>query len=250
MGLKIFLLSMRRVFDNLAVAFRISLVLYLIYAGVSIWAGQGVGSEFASLSGEQMPSAGSMFSALISAIVTVVLFSWIAVAWHRFVLLGEVPTSFVPAWRGRSVLQYIITSIIIGVLLMLLSLLVGFGLGLFLVPLGGTLGTLLLWSVMVVVVAIVAYRLSVVLPSVAIGDKIAISEALEVTKGAGGTLFFLGLVAGVASIIIELPAMFSPDPASLLNQIYLLVIGWFTLMIGVSILTTLYDVFVEGNTPD
>jgi len=249
LGWEIFVQSLRQVFDNLHVALRISLVLYLIHTVVSIGFGQSLANEFSMMGPGQMPDGGSVLAAMASAILTVILFTWIAVSWHRFILLGEVPTSFVPIWRGGSILRYIVMSVIIALLLALLSLAVSFVLGMILIPIGGMMGATLLGFILVVIVAIVGYRLSIVLPSIAIGKTITLSQALQSTSGQGGTLLFLGFVAGAASFIIQLPAVYSPDPNSLLNQIYVLVVGWFTLMIGVSILSTLYQIFVEGNRP-
>jgi len=60
--------------------------------------------------------------------------------------------------------------------------------------------------------------------------------------------FFTDLLGGVAPVntfLVQLPSRLNPDPTSIISLIYSNVLGWFIMMGGASVLTTLYGVLIE-----
>ena len=84
MGWKMFLHSVRMVLDNLGVALRLSLLLYLVQVvfTVFLFTSPGGGDPM-----QQTPAgAGEMFLLSLFAVVSSL---WIAVGWHRFVPMSN-----------------------------------------------------------------------------------------------------------------------------------------------------------------
>src|SRR5262245_56365155 len=102
---QIFSQSVLRVFNNLGAAVRVSLVPYLIVVLASVLL---VGSAFMSLmqAGNDPAAMQAAFSNnfpwlqfAICFVVVIVCFTWVAVAWHRYVLLDETP-GWLPPFKG------------------------------------------------------------------------------------------------------------------------------------------------------
>jgi hypothetical protein len=47
------------------------------------------------------------FSVIVVALLAMVIMLWVAVAWHRFVLLAEAPNGWLPIWNGSAVASYL-----------------------------------------------------------------------------------------------------------------------------------------------
>ena len=94
------------------------------------------------------------------------------------------------------------------------------------------------------------FRLGVMLPAAAMGEKLTLSEAWTATKGESSTILTFALIVVGASIVIQLPSWFNDNPASVVNVVYSLVVNWFATIIGISVLTTLYGHFVEKRPID
>lgn len=174
---------------------------------------------------------------------------WVAVAWHRYVLLEEYPGTVLPALHGGRVLAYFGRSLLLGIVLVLplmvmaiaaANLVGGRGAG-------WPVGLIVLFVVAVVAFFWASMRLSLVLPAAAIGESLGLAGAWEATQpislhlfGLLGLFFGLGLVFGIVLVVLFL---LSP----LVALIALAVIQWFLLVAGLSVLTTLYGVYVEGR---
>jgi hypothetical protein len=175
-------------------------------------------------------------------------FIWIAIGWHRYILLDETPTSLVPQFRGDRVLAYWGYSLVTGIIVGLIALaggLVVMGLAMAMGPLVATVGLL----VLALPIFIVGYRLAPLFPAAALGRKTSIGEAWASTRGAAGAFIVLAILSTIASAAIDLPAnLLRMLPAGgMLSLLWLTVTGWIKLMIGVSILTTIYGHYVEGR---
>lgn len=243
MGFRIFQHSIDLVFKNLSDAFRVSGALYLLGFALSI-----IGLLFF------MPTAGPGQAAnfplqyVVILFVVSILYLWIAVSWHRFVLLDEHPASVFPNLHGDRMLAYFGRMLQAGLILAVAGAIVGVGLGILVMitqgsPVFAVSGAMVLFTLLLVV----SYRLAPVFPGAAIGRPIGISAAWTATSGSSGAIAVLAIVSAIASVVIDLPTLLLQHvPAGgIFVAIWLNVTAWVKLMVGISILTTLYGVYVE-----
>ena len=244
-GLEIFVHSVRQVFGNLGPALRISAVLYLVQvAGMVLLGGfDPSGAMFGMQTGQvDWPS---LFATLALALVTGL---WIAVAWHRYVLRVEQPGAAVPPFHGDRILSYLGNSLLIVLILIPVSIVLGLIVGLLASPFVSSaepsLAVALVFGLLVYVpVVIIGYRLSVVLPASALGEPLGLGGAWAATQGEAGTILALALVSLVSAFVIDLPATYLLG--GIAAQLWTVATQWVVLMVGISILTTLYGHFVE-----
>jgi len=240
LGWNIFTKAIRLVIDNLNDALRISAVLYFVPAIL-----------VAAITYAMVPAAATNAGALANfagpgallGIVQLVAFLWVAVAWHRFVLLDERPAGWLPRFNGPRMLAYFGYSLLLGLIAIpflivggLITAMLGFG-GIPLMALGGL--------VVLAVALVVGYRLALILPASSIEKPLKLGQAWEVTSGASGTIIALAVISAVAAVVIDLPALVFIGPLSIIGVIWRLAVGWLELMVGISILTTLFGHFVE-----
>jgi hypothetical protein len=245
--------SIRQVFGNLAEALRISGLLYILQAGVFVWLGfSAMGTpEGQAEMGMAMMSGDFPWLRLAVALVVSLLASlWIAVGWHRYVLVMERP-GVTPPFHGELILSYFWGSLLLGIGVTLVAVVVGMLVGLVLQPFGGSQlspnGAVVV-TVLVIVYSVALtlfYRLSPVLPAAALGQGMSFREAWDRTTGASGTFLQLGaftvVMALAAGFIGDL--LFSTVP--ILRIAWQFVTTWVFLMVGLSILTTIYGHYVE-----
>ena len=240
-GITLFSHSVRLVIDNLGDAFRLSIVPYILIIAAQVHT-FSIGRALQDATDIDRLMSFS-FVNLILSLASVVASLWIAVAWHRFVLLEEQNDGWVPPFNGRVMWGYFGWSLVIGILIALIA-------GGFALLVGTVIGPALGGILAAGIGAIIFFRLGLVLPAYAVGRKLSFSEAVNATKGETGTVLVLGFLAIVANILISLPTLLSGNPFSPISLIFSLVLGWFALIIGISLLTTLYGHFVEGRSVD
>ncbi|KEP70484.1 hypothetical protein DL1_17975 [Thioclava dalianensis] len=248
----IFRHAFRQVTHNLPAVARVSLVpwalgVLLLFAGIL-----GAGMMSASGTGFRM-GAGGVFLVIVGYIFFAALFTSIAVNWHRFVLLNE-PVTWWPRFHGGRILRYFGRSLLIGIGL---GLVFGIALGIAIaLSHDGTSGGLVTATVMMIVASVVlgpvAWRCFASLPGAAV-DGYSLWKVLDMTRGTWGTMFLLTLIYIGFSILIWLIGMIL---AALGAKVFLflivkilwdLAVGWFTMMLVLSILTTIYGHYVEGR---
>ena len=234
---------------NLDQAFRLSLVLYLVQSSYTIYSFFNP-PEMMEFQGTSIPMAspGSLLATFLLGLVAIVASLWIAVAWHRFALTGEHANGWVPTFRGPQIMAYLGRSILIAVLVILAVMVATIPIGLIAIGLPVFAGAMSL--MLVGLAAYLFFRLGVMLPAAAMGEKLTLSEAWTATKGESSTILTLALIVVGASIVIQLPSWFNDNPASVVNVVYSLVVNWFATIIGISVLTTLYGHFVEKRPID
>jgi len=176
---------------------------------------------------------------------------WVAIAWHRYILLEE-EGNLLPNFYGRSFLEYFGAFLLVG----LASSLLGF-----LVFMATTFSSILIGSAMYSflpesLIALPTFlamlwttsRLSPVFPAVALGQKTTLREAWRVTSKVKGSivlilpLFYLlsfGLGYGIVTVV--------PPVSSLLAGLVAASAQCIWAMVGISILTSIYGVVVEGR---
>ena len=244
MGLRIFLHSIDLVFRQLAGALRISGLLYLLSMVVSI-----IGAIFfmPTVVPGQPPSF--PWQMVPIAVATMGIYLWIAVSWHRFVLLDELPKAPLPPLKGERLLAYFGRFL----QLTLVCMIAGAIFGVASVPVitvlaqGAQIVIMALPALLLTMLLVLSYRLAPMFPGAAIGQPIGFKASWSATSGAWGTLVVLAIVSGLAAILIDVPAALLQNvPAgAAFAFIWLSVTGWVKLMVGISILTTLYGVYVE-----
>lgn len=259
-GLEIFVHSVRLVFTNLEAALRISLVPYLISGIAMVTLGLPaimamIGGEFGAtaqidadvLEGTNV-DPGVWINFLIYMLIYAVTALWIAVTWHRYVLVEEYPNGWIAPLHGGLMVSYFLKGMAIILVIVLATLVVTLVFGLALGWLGG-LGTLLISVGTIAASTYLFYRLCPVLPSAAVGKPMTMAEAWEATNETGGAIFMLVVLVLIASMVIQLPATLGAAD-SVFAMVYSYVIGWVTMLVGVSVLTTFYGHFVEGRPID
>lgn len=249
MGVDIFLHSVRLVLNNLRTALRISLPLFLLFAVPSLVIGL-VTPEPTSADQMGAVAAPLLGLGLISLVAGLVILPWIATAWHRYILLDEVPDGLFPAFSGRRVLAYFGYSFVIGLLAMLAALVAGGAVALVLAPLFGWAGGAVAGIVGMGVALVIGYRLAPILPEVALDRQTSIPKTLQSSPITISTIVVLAIISAVASFVLNLPVYglaVIPGVGGLLGQLWSLGATWLQMLVGVSILTTIYGHYVEGR---
>jgi hypothetical protein len=242
--------SVRLVLGDWRNALRVTGLLYLIYAIPALIIGL-LSPVRAGQSPEEMGAA-MMSSApltLITLLLLAVVYVWLAVTWHRYILLEEQPAGQLPAFHQKEILSYAFSAILLFLIMGVFSIVVGLVLSPLLVL--GIVGVIIMPIVFISLALVVDYRLGLVLPARAIGQRLTFGDAWAATKGQSGTILVLAIVSALAAVVLDIPAMvlaYLPGIGNILALVWRLATGWVTLVVGVSILTTLYGVYVEKRS--
>ncbi len=259
LGVQIFIHSLRQVTGNLGMAIRVS---WWFIAVIAVAAWQV--TEFI-VSGSLLQEIGTAFGWLAFALAIFVIWggALIAVVWHRYILLAEIPTGIIPYRRGLNVWTYFWYGFGLIMFLLLLLIVMGF-VGILVVGQGNETAATIFGFIIGFVLSVLFYRMALILPAVAIDKTLKIADAMDKTRDAMGAIVVLavcGLVLNLALTTV-ISMIFGSGPEMALQSFengaaytlpsvslpFLLVSGavqWFNLMLGVSILSTLYGYFVE-----
>ena len=238
------------VFGNLKEALKASILPFIILVGIvmafSALSGLPIVGE--QLNVEAVDNLGSIGLFVILGLVSVMfVFGWVAVTWHRFILLEEYPT-IIPSVSGRPIWPYVgrILMIILQMMVVVLPVM------LILLP---SLGGLLASPVLVVgaslalnvFITFLWFRVCVSLPSVAVGNHMSSVEAWSKTNNIWGDILVMSIIVIVLSFGVNLivSTLFSSIP--IIAGILQFVVQWTSMMVGISILTTVYGHVVEGR---
>jgi hypothetical protein len=251
-GINLFMHSVRLVLGDWRNAVKVTGVLYLIYAIPALLLGLLFPAPSASANPEAALGAMAGFApaGILVGLLALVMVVWLAVAWHRYILLQEIPAGPLPAFNQSRILAYIGFSILLGLILFAVSIVVGLVLSplLFLGPI--VFG--IVASIVVIAIALVVdYRFGLVLPAKALGQPLTFGEAWRATAGQTGTILVLAVVSALAAVVIDIPAAILgllPGIGTILALIWTLATGWVKAVVGVSILTTLYGVYIEKRS--
>jgi hypothetical protein len=248
-GIDIFIHAVRMVLNNLPAAIRLSgalMAVQLIVAWVFAGGHVALGSDVGMLVNTGRVSG---FGAFVVFVVSFVASLWIAVAWHRFILLEEAPGGVVPPFNGAAFGSYFVAGLIFAAILIAVAIPVSLLAGVLLFPLmmagsgqPGFFGALLFGALVYLPMAYVGYRISPILPSAAVGARMALKDAWYATGTSGAAFVVLTLVSVLASVIIQAPGGWLGWP---LGPIWLFLVQWATVLVGASILTTIYGHYVE-----
>jgi hypothetical protein len=247
----IFRHSFRQVTNNLGSAAWVSLVPFilavLVVFALLIFAG-GLSRARADIG----MTPGGVFVFIVGLMLYIAFVTMIAVNWHRYVLLNEAVT-WLPRVHGGRMLRYFGRGLLIGIILGG-SIALAFGASSFVAAfgtLGGLIGILMLVATMTASLAIF-WRLSAALPGAAIGGT-DLGDAWDSTEGTWGTMLMLSLIyVGFALLVSIVGAILTSLGAKIgvfliVKALWDIAIGWFTMILMLSILTTLYGHYVENR---
>jgi hypothetical protein len=204
---------------------------------------------------EHAGQLGSYFLLGFAVVLVAMLgFSSVAVAWHRYILLDEVPEGMAKLRVDKTVWRYFGNLLLISIMIFLAALPLSF----LIIPIMamnsalGFMGILLYSSV---VLTPIFYRLSIKLPAIALGRQdFRIGDAWAASNGNWWqiVLVALGVSAlslGAALIMFLTSRLFNTVLgtsvgfwADLLVQ---LGVNWVITVMGITLLTSLYGYFVE-----
>ena len=183
---------------------------------------------------------------LIAAVTYLLIATWIAVAWHRFILLEDYP-GLLPPVPTQTILPYIGKSFVIGLLMLgaaiPLSLLAGLVMALLGLSENGLAG-LVVGFFLGLVLTFIWLRLAIILPGIAIARQMTIKEAWNATKPMADDVFSAAAILVGFNTGISILADVLTQPGWL-YYVVLALINWFTMMVGISLLTTLYGHLIE-----
>ena len=248
-GVEIFVHAVRMVLNNLATAARISAVLMAVQLGVVILLGASFILSGEDMTERMMQGTYPWFGAFLSFVVIIVTGLWIAVAWHRFILREEVPTGPVPPFNGGAIAAYFVAGIIFALVLIAVAIPFAILAGIVMAPVlmaggsePGLLAGLVMAAIIYLPVSWVGYRISPILPSAALGERMALKDAWYATGTSGAGFVVLTLVSVAAGLLIGLPQSVLPGALAL---VWGFLANWAMMLVGASILTTIYGHYVE-----
>jgi hypothetical protein len=236
------------VFNNAGAAFRLSWPWLLVMTATMALFLAGIASLHGGL-GPAKAGGEDFFLLLIVLTVFVVAFASIAVNWHRFVLLDEMPKGMGVLRIDSQVWRYIGNLFLIG---LIVGLPFGFG-GLVLVKLLGSFGMLVLFATLIALNVII-YRLAIKLPAIALGRRdYGLEKAWSDSTGnffpIMGYAFLLAVSMLIPQTLLEWVSSNMASSLGLLGTIQVVIVSvlvqWFALIVGISGLTTLYGFFAE-----
>lgn len=185
---------------------------------------------------------------LLLLVAFVLLFLWTAVSWHRYILLEEVPGHSAPLVSWGPMFGYL-GKIIVFALLSIPAMMVlsGFFLSQLSSVMTTTLGSTIVLTLVGMVFMYVFFRLSPVLPAAALEIPMRIGQAWGLTSAHGGAIYGVVLFTGAMSLLSQ---GFAALPHGPITWVLTIVVQWLNLMIGLSLLTTLYGHIVEERPLD
>jgi hypothetical protein len=206
----------------------------------------------------QSVSSGVVLVSILIGLLTMVAFASIAVNWHRYILLDEVPQGLQRLRLDVTVWSYIGNTILMVLMIFaaeLVFVIIGF---IFYYLLGNLSLVLIIPAATAFLLFLMAYfyRLSLKLPGIAVGNSdVNFGSALKATEGNNWPL--IGLVLLILLIALAIGAVISGLTYVLTNSgsnsmLYVVIgvqfmVNWLTTIFGVTLLTSLYGFFIEGR---
>ena len=247
LGIRLIGHAISMVFSNIGAALRISVPIFVTsLVFIVLFAGQ-LGRAY---DGNEAGYQGLGIGFVIIVVLTVAAVCWTAVAWHRYILLQENPGMFLPKLDGNLVLGYIGRSILLGLVLIIPGIALSFlggGVAFNLFAASPYLAVILITLIIYVPLFFLFYRFSLILPAGAIGKHMTLGNSWSDTASASGAIVVVSLVMLAVSVVFELVIQKIFGSTSVSTLVVSAVIDWFMMMIGLSILTTLYGHLVEGR---
>ncbi len=248
-GWKIFKHSFTQIFANLAAAVRISAVLFLVSIVASQFWVNSVGDSM--YDGTWVTNGGVWGLYSLMMIVSTIVGLWIAVAWHRFILTGEIADGWFPKLHIARMWSYFLRGLLVFIVCVFpVSIVLGIALAILGALFSNSSALVgLAWLVPVLVmipIFVISIRISTILPAAALGKALSLREAWRSTKGSTGAIIVIVLIFGLlyTPAILLQPLIIA---SSAFSFIWNITFGWVMTMLGISLLTTFYGHYVEGR---
>jgi hypothetical protein len=194
---------------------------------------------------------------LIAAVISLLAFSSIAVNWHRYILLDEMPRGSEYLRLDSLTMRYFGNLLLLFLFIFLIALVVVIPLAI----IGAVTGSETFFTIISVVVAlpiagIVFMRWGIKLPAIALGkEDMTFPGAWRLTDGNNGPVFLVFLFnvlvtfgVGIAfGLIVLLINAISPGIAMIIEFAGQLILNWILSILGITLLTSLYGFFVENR---
>ncbi len=201
--------ALKSTWHNLPFAFHASWMWLLILVPISMWAESRIPTldpsiDFKNLPPEQMMEfQKAALTFYLSMILSMVIYSSIAVNWHRYVLLDEVPMGSARLRLDKTVWRYVGNTILVFLMVVLLIMPLGLVFGILSIIAGGSHPALFAaYIAAVMLLALPAtYRLSIKLPAIALEKQgFRFGDAWNASRGNMTQLILLGALAFAAVI--------------------------------------------------
>lgn len=251
LGWRFFIHSIRQLLLNIGPALRISLLPYLIFLAVYLSIGQPAMVSIALMQDDQAlleENFGSIFLSILTlGLVAAICFIWVAVAWHRYVLLEEEPGPFFARMQRGPMMAYLAASVRLFLVVFLFAILISvvvsiLGGILFVFPMLG----ILIFTFGSVVLSAFILGLSMILPAAALQDPIPLAQARQTAWANLGPILVLSLLI---TLLNSIPQILTGTPLGpVVNSVsYQLPSQWLITMLSISVATTLYGYFIQGR---
>ena len=239
------------VFGNLKEALKVSvapfIMLVCIIAVSAFLLGLPIGGEQTTLANANFTGSLALLFIII-AVAVMFTFGWIAVTWHRYILLEEYP-GVVPSISDRPIGTYIarmlmivlqMSCVMIPLMFLVLPLIMGGG--------GRTIAGFVGVVGLNVMLTFIWLRLSVSLPSVAVGEPMGSVEAWTKTNDVWEMILGISIIVIVLNFAATtiVTTLFSGIPV--VFGVLSIAVQWVSMMVGISILTTIYGHVIEGRS--
>jgi hypothetical protein len=244
--------------NNIAYAFRISSPWYAVMAPVVVIL--MFISNYLTGGNPESSTGMTLLIDLVRGLVTMLAFASIAVNWHRYILLDEVPHGNEIFRLDDKTCRYFGNLILLFLMLMgvgiVIGLPIGFVIGLARIPEFVAPEFVAIFVALVVApgAGVLALRWGVKFPAIALGRRdFSMKDAWRVTKENDLPIFLVFLfeiVAVMAAILISgllayLASLISTTLSVVIAMIIGLVVNWTFTIFSITILTSLYGFFAE-----
>ena len=255
MPTKIFRHALLMIYNNLGQALRLSIgpylllllgttLLVLLFGGLFSASANGAFQSGMTEAEMELMAPGAMTFGSIFIFLPIMLLglfvgSWVAVSWHRFILLEET-TGFIPPISGRPIWPYLGRNIVIWLIITLIALPLFFIASLFAV-----IPILFPIAMSIAGIAVVGlwFALGMSLPSIAIGKDMTLGDTFAASRPHFKTIFLVALILIVFNFVVGLVVSIIPIIGGLLS----LAAQWLFIMLAVSVLTTLHGHLIENR---
>ena len=241
-GYSLFKHAVTRVFRNLDDALAISGLIWIGVMGILVLISVAVptppvtNQNWADLTGREL------MAFLMSNLTVMIAGVWVAVEWHRFVLLGERPKTVLPVPRldliagymGRSIQIFAILFLVMFVAATLVALLARVS----------VVFAMLYFPVFIMLLQIF-YRISPVLPAVAVSKPASLRSVWQATDAYKKPILGAAILLALGTMALNLPSFLLGQ--GVIALVYSLVTGWIALMVGVSLLSAIYEISVPED---
>lgn len=250
----------QQVFGNLGAAARLTLLLFFIPFIALLVVTGGTGTAFAA--GGDGGAGSLVFGVIIVGLLAVFCYCWGAVGWHRYVLLEELGSGFLPIWRPSEVVGYLGRAIIVVLVVIGAGLLMGIAVGLVTLASNSFAVSVFFGIGVVFGLSWIATRIGLVLPAAALGERMAIGESWRATAPVSAQillpLIVIALVVGIIQqiIILIFGTTMTVEQFGTLQEVPILTlpgqilnagVSWVQLLVNLALATTLYGNLIEGR---